>query len=373
MRAPRAGTVAAAAAAAASRASHGLASATPRQRRAAPQTAAVGESTMHTGFSATDGLQHNTIPMEQLRDMVGDIVREILPAISVPTTSSIPTSTTAPAPAHPPVLGLPDDPDMDASAPAAAPELFEGLDMVAPAAPDLELPYGPGMAAPIFAADGEHAVPVSAALRLRIVEDKYVDLGLLLEPSSQVYNNPAATFELVNGLLRPATRAQRTIQTFGGWSLAFLRFTGIYLSAHPNAAAGLLAHMRQVSQLTASGLGLAWREFDEAFRRARELAPGLHPWGGMTASSAIWLQAVARGVGGAAKSRSAAPQPTVRRPFRICFSFNRPGGCTTRQCRFQHRCAACQGPHPASRCPRRPARLPRVLPSNATTTTPKVR
>ena len=261
-----------------------------------------------------------TIPLDQLRSLVGEVVREVLP-------------TTA---AH-----------MAVEPPA---HIAPAEDVAFPQA--LESTSGSDPAVPVLSQDCGNPAPVSATIRQRIIEDKYVDLGTLLETSDQP-EDKSATFQLVNGTLRAAPRAPRTIHTFGGWSLAFLKFTGIYLEAHPDAAAGLLAHMRQVGQLTAPGLGLAWREFDEKFRRAREIAPDQYEWGSAQTSSALWLQSVARGVGGAAKNRSAGSLPPTNRRFRTCFSFNRPGGCTSRPCRFQHSCLTCNGPHPATRCPRR--------------------
>ena len=40
-----------------------------------------------------------------------------------------------------------------------------------------------------------------------------------------------------------------------------------------------MAHMREVCQLTAPELDLAWRGYDVAFRQARERSPAPHSWG----------------------------------------------------------------------------------------------
>ncbi|KAF0295246.1 hypothetical protein FJT64_000683 [Amphibalanus amphitrite] len=101
--------------------------------------------------------------------------------------------------------------------------------------------------------------PVAAAVRHRIVSDQYVDLGTLLDGTDQAEGEPAPSYQLVAGLLRPVSRSPRAITTFGLWCSAFIRFAGVYIEAHPADAAGLLAHMRQACQLTAPGLGFAWR------------------------------------------------------------------------------------------------------------------
>ena len=68
------------------------------------------------------------------------------------------------------------------------------------------------------------------------------------------------------------------------------------MQAHPEDALGLFTHIRQVSSLSGPDMGLAWREFDEQFRRAREFFPDVYRWGGSDANSSIWLNAIGRGI-----------------------------------------------------------------------------
>ena len=303
----------------------------------APATASRGlhggEAT--TSATASAGVPPSTAPTtlqplpqaDQLRTLVGDIIRELLP------TTTAPQATSA---AHPPA--------------AMAPEVSP----LAPATPYSE--RNGGMGAQSGHSMGEASSTVGATIRQRIIEDRYVDLGMLLDSADRggaVEDERTPTFQLIDGLLRPAARTPRSIHTFAGWCMAFLKYTGIYLEAHPHAAAGLLAHMRQVSQLTARGLGTAWREFDQSFRKCRETAPELHQWGETAASSTLWLQAIAKGIGGATRMQLMATRPSPTNRFRFCQWYNLPRGCTMRQCRFPHICRSCRGPHPATRCPRR--------------------
>ena len=93
---------------------------------------------------------------------------------------------------------------------------------------------------------------------------------------------------------------------------------------HPQDAAGLLAHMCQVSYLHSRGLGLGWREFNVPLRRAREIAPA-HRWGAMSASSPIWLSGA-----GTRTVTSEGGTPDV--PFRgVCFQLNAVS-CLRRSC-----------------------------------------
>lgn len=257
----------------------------------------------------------------QLRAIIQDVVREALDAAPA---NAAATSTSAAACADNYSPALPPTPLL-----AAGPA---GMTYVTPEA------------------SGDDTSTVSTALRQRIHDGKYVELGLLLDAADKISEGNAASFQLVNGALRPISRPPRPILTFGAWCIAFSRFAGVYVEAHPGAAGGLLAHLRQVGQLTGSGLGLAWKEYDESFRRARETAPHLHPWGVPATSSALWLQAVARGIGGAARPGPSAPRPASAGRFRPCFAFNSPKGCTSRPCQYQHLCRACHGSHPLSRC-----------------------
>ncbi|KAF0308924.1 hypothetical protein FJT64_019902 [Amphibalanus amphitrite] len=102
-----------------------------------------------------------------------------------------------------------------------------------------ELVYG------VLAAGAGQVTILPIPPRTRIVTDKYVALGLLLDGEDSLPDQ-APAFQLLDGLLRPMARTPRTITTFGVWSTAFLKYAAVYVEAHPGAAAGLLAHMRQV-------------------------------------------------------------------------------------------------------------------------------
>ena len=75
-------------------------------------------------------------------------------------------------------------------------------------------------------ANPTHAVP--AHLRQRIIEHKYVDLGQLLGQARASDDEAAPTFQLIEGLLRPAHRtATRTISSFGARFLTLVALGGV--------------------------------------------------------------------------------------------------------------------------------------------------
>ena len=247
---------------------------------------------------------------------------------------------------------------MAASTPAPTPDV-----MPQPRSPDEacvsnQLPGSASGNTPQVGLGSSHQVAISSNVRQNIVSHKYVDLGSLLDTADPAQTESDRVFHLVDGRLHQA-RASRSINSFAAWTTAFLRFAGVYLGTHPSGALGLLTHMQQVSSLNAPGLGFAWREFDEQFRRARELQPELHHWGTTAASSPLWLNAVARGIAGQRAGPSAAKSSAPPNSFRpVCFAFNRAAGCSRPQCRFVHACRGCRGNHSQSHCHRRsqPAR-----------------
>lgn len=274
------------------------------------------------------------VSTDQLRQLVRELIQEALPA--VPTPPAEPTDINGgPAAASDQAFATAAVAESPRSDPAASVQLVNDAGML----PHLA---GPTTGGP---------VPVSASLRVRICEHRYVDLSMLLDTPHSPPDDMGPTFQLVQGSLRQVARAPRTIQSFGTWCVAFVRFAQVYLEAHPEDALGIMTHMGQVSQLTAPGLGLAWRQFDEGFRKARETAPGLHKWGQTLTSSHLWLQAVAAGIGGASKGQTGSARQPGTDFFRVCFGFNSLRGCTHRQpCKYAHVCKLCKGRHSATQC-----------------------
>ena len=274
----------------------------------------VSSAQLHEAAGGGAGLF--TVTAAELQQLVGDMVQSAMAAAG---SAALP-----PAAAHTPPVNAAFPFDRPATAPAS-----------------------------FNLAGNVHQVAVSASLRHQITGHRYVDLGSLLDNSDPSPDGSDGVFHLIDGKLRPA-RHRKSVTTFSAWCIAFLRFAGVYLSAHPHDAMGVIGHMQQVGSLHAPGLGFAWREFDEQFRRARELQPAVHVWGATTASSPLWLHAVARGIAGQRASPAPAhPVDASMPPRPICFSYNRPGGCTRTSCPYLHACRTCQGSHTFARCPRR--------------------
>ncbi|KAF0295472.1 hypothetical protein FJT64_007027 [Amphibalanus amphitrite] len=244
-----------------------------RRRRPAAEAGSSGTTVTAAAEVFSSAALH-----DMLRDMVRAAVAEELPALQPPPMEPAAPVTPAPtAPAPPPPPPPPPPP-----APAVAGTIMLPAALTVPgaaAAPPVEAPppvvTGVGTP-PATGPDFAMRAAVPAATAALITSHAYLDIGSLLDNDS-LGVGAGPTFSLVDGRLRPAAAPRRPVPHFGAWCTAFLRYAAVYLAVHPADASGLIGHMQQVASLQSPGMGLAWREFDEAFRRARSLQPESHP------------------------------------------------------------------------------------------------
>ena len=97
-------------------------------------------------------------------------------------------------------------------------------------------------------------VHVTTQLREKIINGEYIDLGHLLDKASTEQANMLEVN--ASGQLVVNQKVGEIITDISMWLDAFLIFTSIYISAHPNISQGLLKYMHDV-KLGAS-TGLAW-------------------------------------------------------------------------------------------------------------------
>jgi hypothetical protein len=66
-----------------------------------------------------------------------------------------------------------------------------------------------------------------------------------------------------SGQLVVKQKVGKTITDISMWLDAFLIFTSIYISAHPNSSQGLLKYTHDVKSGATSSKGLVWRDYDQ--------------------------------------------------------------------------------------------------------------
>ena len=211
---------------------------------------------------------------------------------------------------------------------------------------------------------------VNASIRQKILSHKYVDVKSLLLP----HERPAGSDDIQylvaeDGKVTLGSAPRKDDLSVAGWTRGFLRYAMVYIEGYPHEAGAILRYMSLVMDLTSRGLGRAWQEYDEAFRKAREVSPGNYPWD--SPPQLLWMGAVASGLAtfqgdsrdSGAEKPIRGPGPSPRRSFPPrsqgpllgsskyrCIDFNSARGCSWSNCRFQHVCTRCNGAHSAVKC-----------------------
>ena len=200
---------------------------------------------------------------------------------------------------------------------------------------------------------------VSASVRQKIISHKYVDLKSLLLPSERPPGGEDKQYLVAEGgKITLGSGPQKDDLSVNGWTKAFLRFANIYIQEYPSEAGDILKYMSTVMDLTSKGLGKAWKEYDESFRKAREVSPEAYPWD--HPPQMIWMGAVAAGLStfqgerriGGADAAQTGPRQAVPRGIvpEGCRDYNSRAGCAWPNCRFRHSCNRCGGGHGAYAC-----------------------
>ena len=179
-----------------------------------------------------------------------------------------------------------------------------------------------------------------------------MEFAALLANPAEPSNGPTIS---VDGhvVVSPAARPPRRISDILQWLQAFSIYASVLVSTCPWRASDLFAYQRFILRTYSQFWGLAWLNYDEAFRRDAA-ARHVTDWSRMhvelyhyhTAASA-WVQASSES-GGRGESAGAVSSPT------ICRSWN-AGRCFSSRhfCRYLHVCDVprCRGAHRHVHCP----------------------
>ena len=187
--------------------------------------------------------------------------------------------------------------------------------------------------------------PIPPHLVKAIKQGKYVDLpDLLPEALREAQFNKACETKEETKLKR-----RFSITTTLDWMAAFSAYTAVAVHLKPQRAFELAAYTSIIISLTRDGRGQAWSRYDQQFRQAAAVNPGLQ-W--HKREPDIWLMAF---MGAAAPPATRPPsqqgQPAAQRSTSICRNWNR-GTCTYPQCKYRHVCFVCSDAgHVTRDCP----------------------
>jgi len=197
--------------------------------------------------------------------------------------------------------------------------------------------------------------PIPPQLLKSIESGKYIDMGdLLPEALSQAFDRSQRDMKDDS----TTSRHKFPISTPLDWALAYSTYSAVVTHFHPAKASQMITYNNIVLRLAREVKGRVWFRYDRAFRQAAAIHPNIR-WDRREPD--IWLAAMSEDIRPLSESAAAtlttpATEPTPARRKRasddeLCYRFNR-GECTSRSCRFGHKCLVCQSAaHPAKTCP----------------------
>lgn len=183
-------------------------------------------------------------------------------------------------------------------------------------------------------------VNVSDAVKQKIINGEYVDLGQLLQRRPGPDKSKCLTIE--DGLLVVQSKPFTTkITDINQWTDAFLIFASIFSSAHPESTSGLFKYMHTVRLGARRSSGLGFKFYDEQYRLRKASNPS-SSWG--LVDQELWLLYMFYG------QQSGTPSLYSGGRSLKCYAYNFSGNCTKPQCFYMHKCLTCSGAHPSIRC-----------------------
>ena len=179
---------------------------------------------------------------------------------------------------------------------------------------------------------------VSQKIKTKIWTNEFIDLRAVLN-----FKEDPLSVTISSGVINLNHDAKfKNPISIDLWTDAFLVFTAIYLEKYPNDAPHLLKYCHTVRELQRLHGDVAFRSYDERFRKLRETRNV--PWQKPIAE--LLLKAATT-----PKYLSSKPQNQPFRANKFCFQYNKGERCQRNPCRYKHICAQCGANHPKSKCP----------------------
>ena len=119
-------------------------------------------------------------------------------------------------------------------------------------------------------------VQLPQTMRAKIVNSEFVDFGQLLEKTEHLGQDDKQ-YSLAVGqggtLVWQESKPKRNINSVHTWTSAFLIFSAVYLSVHPQRVHEMLKYAQLVRTATARHKGWGWRSYDIQFRLRQHWQP----------------------------------------------------------------------------------------------------
>ena len=184
---------------------------------------------------------------------------------------------------------------------------------------------------------------ISQAMREKIVSGQYIDLENLLE--SPIDNVNKLSINREGHLILAPVEKKSKITNIQSWSDAFIIYSSIYVSAHPDKAQALLKYMHNIRTGAKRTSGLGWKVYDQQFRLRLASDPVGNSFDKIDYE--LWLIYMASTSFSEQSSSSLVQGPTTLK----CYDFNYRQ-CFKGNCRYLHLCLNCNFAHPYRYCVR---------------------
>ena len=196
----------------------------------------------------------------------------------------------------------------------------------------------------IHSINDDLGVHVLQQTKQKIINCEYIDLGILLDKTNVDFNRQLALDDQGQLVLKQKTVKQLT--DLHSWLDAFLIYTSIYTSAHPQSTQGILKYMYNIELGASRTSTLGWRDYDQQYRLRKARSP-TSSWG--TTDQELWLLYMNPM---AAQPITAGEQPSLmnKSTVRKYYEFNNRGRCARHYCNYKHICLRYEGSDPAMRC-----------------------
>lgn len=212
---------------------------------------------------------------------------------------------------------------------------------------DLIVPKGQGNGVNEFYSDPPKLASVNSqigfhvpsAVRQKIIDGQYVELGTLLDIHSPPVNE-SRRLEVgpMGELMVKPPQSVKVINSIENWTDAFIVYSSIFLSGHPERSQELLKYMSNIRTAASRHSGLGWKHYDQQFRLRLADDPAGISFANI--DSELWLMYVG------SQSR---PSEQVTMTLKKCFDFNYKV-CGRVQCPYRHACMNCNAYHPYRWC-----------------------
>lgn len=189
----------------------------------------------------------------------------------------------------------------------------------------------------------EISINVPQNIKEKIANSEYIELATLLS------TNATSKQKLVvhqGELIWQTLQNTVKIVSIEQWTKAFMIFTSVYCTAHPNRFQELLKYMYIIRLGTEQFSGLGWKVYDEQYRLRKARNPA-SSWA--TVDLELWLLHMNANTGASVNQQSLVLN---NGNFNLkCYSFNYTSRCYRQSCPYSHTCLTCSGMHPVVNCP----------------------